>query len=156
MAQGQATDPVVAAQVAGLHDTGYTVSAAARAVGLPVSTANDIVNRHGRWGEIAALPVFNRLRQEQNRTIEALARKMAADSFVMAAEKMKDASYYQLVIGGSTLIDKAQLLAGLPTSITEHVNYDKLEALRAKLDEIAQRREEMKSREIDVTPGKTG
>jgi hypothetical protein len=153
MSQGMPTDPLKAAQVMELAEAGYTVSRAAQITGIPRPTASDIVNRHGRWGEVADRPVFIKLRHEQNSTIEALARKMAADSFVKAESKMSDASYYQLVVGGSILLDKARLLAGEPTQITEVVNTGNLELLAAKLSEAVQLRTQAKAEEIDITPG---
>lgn len=133
MAQGKRTDPLIAAQLMGFVDAGYPASQAGEMVGVAPRTAQDIVRCHGQWGEVAEKPVFARLRAEQNQILEALARKMAADSWVKAAEKIDKASYYQLVMGGAIMLDKARLLAGESTENVAHLHRHEV----AGLDDLA-------------------
>lgn len=54
---------------------------------------------------------------------------MAADSWEKAADKMENASYYQLVMGGAILLDKARLLAGESTENIAVLHHHELVAV---------------------------
>lgn len=113
-----ATDPQLAAQAMNMGDAGYTPAQIAPEVGLPAGTVHDIIHRHRRWGEIAEKPVFRRLRETQNQTLEAAFRAGAAQLFAKAfdEDKLAKASTYQLVTSAAISIDKARLLAGESTA----------------------------------------
>lgn len=156
---GAVTDPIKAAQAMALGDSGMPSTQVAAKVGLPERTAYDIVHRVGRWGELADTPVFAKLRHEQNRALEATGRALAAKFWIHAEDNIDKLSPYQAVVAGSILIDKAQLLAGLPTSIIETHNLTaiaNLEDLGAKLADAIALRQAGKSREIDVTAAADG
>lgn len=106
-----------AAQAVAMHDMGYPHRAINDVVGVSASSVSDILNRRGRWGDVLDSPVFVELRTSQNRALELAARTMAAQLWIeaMKPEKLEKASTYQLVGSGSWLLEKAQLLAGLPT-----------------------------------------
>ena len=114
-----AIDPIKAAQAVTLAELGYNSPAISRETGINQRTVRDILAKHEKWGELAESSVFASLRREQNRALEAAARSFAAQSWAKAAEKMDQASYYQLVTGGAILIDKARLLAGESTANVE-------------------------------------
>ena len=117
--RGVAIDPVKAVTAMTLAEAGYNAPAIAKSIGLAERTVYDVLNRHDKWGEIAERPVFAELRKQQNLALEAAARQFAAQSWAKAAEKMDQASYYQLVTGGAILIDKARLLGGESTQNIE-------------------------------------
>jgi hypothetical protein len=114
-----AIDTVKATQAMALSDMGFGQAAIAEQTGLNRRSVWDILNKVGHWGEVVEQPVLKRFRQEQNSALEATARQFAAQSWAKAAEKMDSASYYQLVMGGAILIDKARLLAGESTQNVE-------------------------------------
>ena len=117
-------DPVKAAMAMELADTGYMGSQIARKTGLAQTTVHDILNRHGRWGEVAEQPVFAKLRRDQQIHLEAALRTASAKLLdrAMDEDKLAKASTYQLVIASSIALDKSRLLAGEPTEITASVS----------------------------------
>jgi hypothetical protein len=114
-----AIDPLKATQAMSLRDMGFSQAHIAEQTGLNHRSVWDIVNRVGHWGKLAESSVLKKFRVEQNSALEAAARTFAAQSWAKAAEKMDSASYYQLVMGGAILIDKARLLAGESTANVE-------------------------------------
>jgi biotin operon repressor len=114
-----AIDTVKATQAMALGDMGFSQAEIAAQTGISRRSVWDILNHVGHWGEVVEQPVLKRFRQEQNSALEAAARSFAAQSWAKAAEKMDSASYYQLVMGGAILIDKARLLAGESTANVE-------------------------------------
>ena len=120
MPGGPGIDPLEAVKAFSLADLGYTPQQISQKVNISRPSLYYIFGRHGKWGEIADTPVFNRLRREQNQLLEASYRTIAASSLMhaMTPEKIAKASYYQLIVGSSIATDKAQLLAGLPTEIS--------------------------------------
>lgn len=152
---GATTDPIKAAQAMELAEVGYPSTQISSMIGVPGQTIRDIIRKHGRWGEIAERPVFVKLREEQNKALEAAGRALAAKFWIHAEENIEKLSPYQAVIGGSILIDKAQLLAGLPTEITASVNVH----IEAKTDELVEAlgaalllKQAEPKEAIDVTP----
>lgn len=151
MPRGRRTNLPTAALVMEMKEKeGRSEREIAATTGLPPSTVHTILSKAAGWGEIAEGPIFKQHRAEQNKLLEVATRQLAADSFKHAADKLSEAGYYQAVVGGSILIDKARLLAGEPTEIhgisTQAVtNLDKLAALFANrlVDE---------QKTIDVTP----
>lgn len=135
-----ATDPMKAAQAMNMGDMGYTERAIGANLDVPHTTIHDILARHGRWGDVEVDPLFIQLRAEQNKTLEACARAAAAESWDKAfdSKKLEKASYYQLVVGGSILLDKARVLAGEPSNITANLNINAhigLDSLSEKLSQ---------------------
>jgi predicted transcriptional regulator len=112
-------DNVRATEAVSLSELGFSQTDIAKQVGISQRTVSDILRGHGHWGELAETPIFAKLRQAQSKALEAAARSFAAQSWAKAAEKMDSASYYQLVMGGAILIDKARLLAGESTANVE-------------------------------------
>ena len=154
---GATTDPIKAAQAMVLGDLGYPSTQVAEAVGLNQRTAYNIIHRVAHWGVDAEGPVFAKLRQGQNKARELCARALAARFWLKADENIDKLSPYQAVIAGSILIDKAQLLAGLPTEITASVNVH----VEGKVDDLVQALgaalllKQAEHPVIDVTPGAT-
>ena len=153
---GATTDPIKAAQAQALGDLGYPGTQVAAMVGLKERTAYEVIGRYGHWGRTEVeTPVFARLRTEQNKAIEATARMLAAKMFVQADEKLDKLNAYQAVIAGSILIDKAQLLAGLPTEITASVNVHveaKVDGLVEALSQALLLKQAGQTEPIDITP----
>ena len=132
-------DPIKAAVAFNLAEIGTAKNEIARRTGISEASVRDILNKHGRWGDICELPVFAKLRAEQNQSLEAAFRIAAAQSLelAMTQEKLAKASYYQLVIGSSVAIDKARLLAGESTSNVAVVHHVEVENMSAAADAIA-------------------
>ena len=144
-----ATDYNKAALAMNLGDAGASSTQVAAQVGISQRAAWDIINRQGRWGEVAERSVFAKLRSEQNQVLEAVARSMAIDSWTDAYAKKDKASYYQLVVGGSILLDKARLLAGEPTQIIENtINPATVSALEKLASVIELAKRERQARDI--------
>ena len=130
-------DVMKAAAAMNLSDAGYGASEIGRQLNLPQSTVRYIVGRHGKWGEIAEKPLFAKYRAEQNQHLEAASRFAAKELLARAfdEDKLNKASTLQLVTAFGITLDKARLLAGEPTEITQSVNLhavsglDKLAAL---------------------------
>jgi predicted transcriptional regulator len=104
---------------------GHTSESIAPILGISGRSIRDILNKHGRWGEIAETPVFARLRHEQSKVLESAFRAGAAKLFERAfdAEKLDKASTYQLVTSAAIAFDKARLAAG-ESSINIEVHVD--------------------------------
>src|SRR5688572_3693148 len=92
-----ATDPVIAAQVMNLGDSGYTGSQVGRMLDIPDRTARQIIQRHGRWGEVAERPVFAELRRQQKAHLEAASRSLSAKCLMQAEAGLEKMSSYQAV-----------------------------------------------------------
>ena len=124
-------DPAKAALAFNLEEAGYNPTQIAPKADLNRASVYDILKKHGRWGEIADKPVFQKLRQEQNQHLEAGFRTASAQLLARSLdeEKLQKASTYQLVIASSVAIDKARLLAGEPTEITASVNIHAIQGL---------------------------
>ena len=110
-------DPAKAAAALNLAEAGYTPTQISRETGVSQPSISGILHRHGRWGEVTKLPVFNELRREQNLHLEAAFRAGAAQLLGRAFDesKLEKASTYQLVIASSIALDKSRLLAGEST-----------------------------------------
>ena len=134
-----------------LTDLGYSSPQIEKQIGLDSRSVLDILNRVGHWGKVVDGPVFSRLRAEQNKALEVAARTLVAQSWADAAKKRKKASYYQLVVGGSILLDKARLLAGESTENVAHLHHHEVAGLDQVLGRIA---EALHKQEAD-TPKKT-
>jgi predicted transcriptional regulator len=134
-------DPVKAAAAMELGDLGYPSTQIAPIVGLNDRSIRDIINRHGRWGELADTPVFAKLRREQNQNLESAYRAAAAESLALAfnPDKLIKASYYQLVIGSSIALDKARLLAGESTENVIVVHRHEASVLDRLAERLGQR-----------------
>ena len=120
-----------AAAADALAQYGFSTPEIAAKTDISQRTVYDIINRHGRWGEVAEKPVFARLRAEQNQHLEASFRLAAAKSLALAFDpvKLEKASYYQLIVGSSIALDKSRLLAGEPTEITATINLHAIQGL---------------------------
>lgn len=151
MARRRRTDLTTAARALSLHDEGRSERQIGELTGISPSTVHNIINGDHGWDKIANSTVVQRYRAEQNAALEQAARTLAAQSYVHAATKLKDASYAQAVFGGSILVDKAQLLAGLPTEIIVTHTRAEAEGLDA-LAEILGKTLLQTAKEIDVTP----
>ena len=138
-----------AALALNLDEAGYNPTQIAQQTSLSRPTVYDILGRHGHWGEVTDLPAFNKLRREQNQHLEAGFRAGSAKLLARAfdEDKLVKASTYQLVIASSIAIDKAQLLAGLPTEITASYAIHEIRGL----DRIA---EALSQTLLDVTESK--
>ena len=139
MARGRRTDLPTAALVMELADTGLSNSQISEQVGIPARTAANIVSGDIGWGKIADRPIFARYRLLQNQTLEADARDLAHEAFKQARIALPKASFYQAVIGGATLIDKARLLAGESTQNIEVHTKLEVEGLDKLSDLLSQR-----------------
>jgi len=143
-----------------VENEGLSYRQAAFQTGIDQSTVSRIINKHANWGEITEEPVFKKHRAIQNKLLQAAWRSAAAIGLVEAhkPEKLAKASYYQLMVGSSIATEKANLLAGDPTSIIETqstAGAATLDDLIGALSEIAQARQAQKAQEIDITPMKT-
>src|SRR5262245_25651473 len=103
------------------------------------------------WNPIAQEPVFRQYRAQQNKAPEQAARSLASKSFIHAETQLPKASYYQAVIGGSVLLDKARLLAGEPTEIHATLDVPELARVKALAASLAKYVVEQ-SQAIEVTP----
>ena len=129
-------DPALGAAAMALGDAGYQPSQIAPAVGLPRTTVNDIIARHGRWGAIAEKPVFVKWRLEQQQLLEAGYRESAGVllAHAMREEKLDKSSTYQLVIASKIALDASRLLAGESTANVDlHVAVQGMDALASAL-----------------------
>jgi predicted transcriptional regulator len=139
VARGRRTDLKTAALVMELVDTGISHSQVSDKVGVPIGTVRDIAVGDFGWGKIAERSVFRRYRELQNQTLEADARDLAHEAFKQARIALPKASFYQAVIGGATLIDKARLLAGESTQNIEVHTKLEVEGLDKLSDLLSQR-----------------
>lgn len=132
---------------------GMSESEISEQTGIPKATVHNILSGEHGWDKIANTPVVRQHRAQQNAALEQAARTLAAQSFIRASEALPEASYYQAVIGGATLIDKYRLLAGEPTDVVLHVtdrrSVESVEALAAALSQVLISRQE---KAIDITP----
>ena len=151
MAQGRRTDYPTAALAMELQQAGYSERQIAAQTGLPAATVHGIVSGANGWNEIAQEPVFRQYRAQQNKALEQAARSLAAKSFIHAETQLPKASYYQAVVGGSILLDKARLLAGEPTEIHATLDVPELARVKALAASLAKYVVEQ-SQAIDVTP----
>ena len=124
-------NPIKAAIAYNLAEAGFAKNEIARRTTISEASVRDILNKHGRWGEIAEKPVFAKLRAEQKLVLEAGYRASAAKFLDRSLEeaKLEKASTYQLVIASSIALDKSQLLAGEPTEITASINLHAIQGL---------------------------
>src|SRR5688572_4944450 len=151
MARRRRTDLATAARALSLHDEGRSERQIGKLTGISPSTVHNIINGDHGWDKIAEESVVQRYRAQQNAALEQAARTLAAQSFVHAAKQLPKASYAQAVFGGSILVDKAQLLAGLPTEIIvthSRVEINGMDAMAQILGQTLLQGQ----REIDVTP----
>jgi hypothetical protein len=107
--------PTAATAVELVESGGLSASEAGQSLGLGKNTVANILKGKYGWDEIVERPVFVRHRANQNKALEQAARTLAAKAFAHAEETLPKASFYQAVVGGSILIDKARLLAGEST-----------------------------------------
>jgi len=106
-----------AAEVHALRDTGMSTGQIGEQLDIPKRTVAAIVAGEGRWGEIISNnPEFIRWKDEVTRKLQTGALELAKKSFIHAEVKLPEASYYQAIVGGSILIDKARLLGNESTS----------------------------------------
>src|SRR3990167_5985096 len=91
------TDPLIAAQAMNMGDAGFSGSEVGRVLRIPDTTARDIINRHGRWGEVAERPVFIELRRQQKAHLEAASRALSAKCIMQAEQGLEKMSSYQAV-----------------------------------------------------------
>src|SRR5688572_31551287 len=112
-------DIPTAATAVELVEAGHSHNEAARRLGISHQTVGAILKGDYGWDEVTSRPVFAQHRQQQNKALEQAARTLAAKAFTHAEATLDKASFYQAVVGGSILIDKARLLAGEATSNVE-------------------------------------
>jgi hypothetical protein len=108
-------DIPTAATAVELVEHGVSFRDAGRRVGIAADTVASILNGDHGWSEITDAPIFKQYRAKQNKALEQAARTLAAKAFSHAEATLDKASFYQAVVGGSILIDKARLLAGEST-----------------------------------------
>jgi predicted transcriptional regulator len=108
-------DIPTAATAAELVAHGHSQNETAQRLGISRTTVANILDGEHGWDQLADTPVFRTYRQRQNKALEQAARTLAAKAFSHAESVMEKASFYQAVVGGSILIDKARLLAGEST-----------------------------------------
>jgi transcriptional regulator with XRE-family HTH domain len=147
-------DDVRAVQAVSLSEMGFSQQDISEQVGISRRTISDILNGIGHWGQLAERPIFAKQRAEQSKALEAAARSFAAQSWAKAAEKMDSASYYQLVMGGAILIDKARLLAGESTANVEvhsKVEIAGLDQLCSALSQVLLETTVSQSRTVDTS-----
>ena len=132
-------DPFLGAEAQAMDQAGYGNAAISRSLGLAPATIHDIVNRHGRWNELAERPVFEALRRRQNQILEAGYRTMAAKALVQCEKTIDKASAYQAAGISGLLLDKSRLLAGEPTSIEAHLNLHAAVSIDKLCDVLNQR-----------------
>jgi hypothetical protein len=117
--------PTAATAVELVESGGLSASEAGQRLGLGRNTVGNILAGRYGWDEIVERPVFVQHRQQQNKALEQAARTLAAKAFSHAESVMEKASFYQAVVGGSILIDKARLLAGEATqNIAIHAKHE--------------------------------
>ena len=117
-----AIDPLLAAQAIVMSEAGYQGSQIHRTLGIGYASINEIVNRHGRWGDLPEEPVFRKLRSEQQRTLEAAARAMCAKALVQTEAALPKASALQAATVFAICVDKSRIFAGEPTEIHANLN----------------------------------
>ena len=146
-----------AAEIHALRDTGMASGQISEQLGIPQRTVAAIVAGEGRWGEIIENdPEFKLWKDEVTRKLQTGALELAKKSFIHAEEKLPEASYYQAIVGGSILIDKARLLGNESTEIHEVItreSWDKqTDELVMYYAEIGRRRAAEKVIEAEKTP----
>ena len=128
-----------AAEVHALRDTGMSTGQIGEQLDIPKRTVAAIVAGEGRWGEIINNdPEFVRWRDDVTRKLQTGALELAKKSFIHAESKLNGASYYQAIVGGSILIDKARLLGDQSTSnLALHVTKEDLASREDVLARVA-------------------
>jgi len=105
-----------AAEIHALRDTGMSTGQIGEQLDIPKRTVAAIVAGEGRWEDIINNdPEFVRWRDDVTRKLQTGALELAKKSFIHAESKLTEASYYQAIVGGSILIDKARLLGNEST-----------------------------------------
>jgi hypothetical protein len=118
-------DIPTAATAVELVESGVSFRDAGRRLGIAADTVANILNGDHGWSEVTDRPIFRQYRVKQNQALEQAARTLAAKAFTHAEATLDKASFYQAVVGGSILIDKARLLAGEATqNIEVHTKHD--------------------------------
>lgn len=129
MTRRRRTDFPTAALVMELGQQGKSTRQIAAVTGVSATTVSNILNGEFGWGQIAEGPVFQQYRAQQNKALEVAARALAAKAYAHAEEVLPKANFLQSVIGGSTLVDKARLLAGESTENHAHYHVHEIQGL---------------------------
>ena len=120
-----------AAEIHALRATGMASGQISEQLNIPQRTVAAIVAGEGRWRDIIENDTqFVRWKDDVTRKLQTGALALATKSFLHAEEQLPKASYYQAIVGGSILIDKARLLGN---ESTENL------AVRVTGDEIVSR-----------------
>jgi hypothetical protein len=118
------TDPATAAKAMELGERGYPSTEVARRTGLAQSTAYDVINRLGHWGQVAETSVFLKLRAEQKLVLQTASMLVSAKALIEVEKKIEKASAYQAAGIYGLLRTHERLDAGEPTQITASSNID--------------------------------
>jgi len=120
-----------AAEIHALRATGMSTGQIGEQLDIPKRTVAAIVAGEGRWRDIIENDTqFVRWKDDVTRKLQTGALALATKSFLHAEEQLPKANYYQAIVGGSILIDKARLLGN---ESTENL------AVRVTGDDIATR-----------------
>ena len=132
MAQRHYSDEQKATALAVLASNGGNVDRTARELGMPRKTLD-------RWAKGGVHPDVARSGQEKRRPLAELFEDIARRSLgYVTDEKLKTADPQKLVTIAAIATDKAQLLRGQPTSITEDVSQLSDAAIAAELASMEQ------------------
>ena len=134
-----AIDPLIAATAQALGDAGWQGRGIARQLGIADSTIQDVITRHGRWGEMADAPMFVQLRATQQRHLESAGRALAAKAMIQTEIALPKASALQAATVAAIMIDKSRILAGEPTEIHANLNLNAAVSIDKLCDILNQR-----------------
>ena len=84
-----------AAQALELVELGYSQRIAGEITGIPQQTVSQILNRHGKWGEVAEEPVWRELRSIQKRHFQAATLQVCKKALEQVDLTIGKASAYQ-------------------------------------------------------------
>lgn len=135
---GPAINTMLGIQAIAMGEAGCTPTEIAQVLPLHRTTIGQILEGHGRWGEVAENPIAIELRRDQQRHLEVAYRAAAAKSLSSAVEdeKIAKASTYQLAIASKIFLESSRLLAGESTanvSVQAKVDVTGLDALASAL-----------------------
>ena len=128
-----------AAEIHALRATGMASGQISNQLNIPQRTVSAIIAGKGRWaGIINNDAEFVRWKDDCTRKLQTGALELAKKSFIHAEEKLPEASYYQAIVGGSILIDKARLLGDQSTvNLAVHVTKEDLASREDVLARVA-------------------
>ena len=104
-----------AAQAMQLVDYGYSQRIAGQITGIPQPTVSDILNKHGKWGEIVETSVWHELRSTQKKHFQVATFAVCKKALEQVDATIEKASAYQAAGIYGLLRDHERKDAGEPT-----------------------------------------